>query len=89
MPLFETQISPPLTIFLSLKRSHLEYVTTMYNEALWHIHTPPLIGESVLKTRPFQQQQLKPDSSLGFLNRSQSPSFKDMMSLTLPKCPLT
>lgn len=90
MPLSETQISPPLTIFLSLQRSHLEYVVTMFNEALWHIYTPPLTGESVvLKTRPFQQHQLKADSSLGFLNRSRSPSFKDSLSLILPKCPLT
>lgn len=69
MPLSETQISPPLTMFLSLKRSHLDYVMTLFNEALWHIYTPPLTGESAdLKTRPFQQHQLQANSSLGILN---------------------
>lgn len=62
---------------------------TMFNEAVWHIYTPLLTGEtSALKTRPFQQHQpaVMANSSFKFLKRSHSPSFKDFVSLTFPKC---
>jgi len=59
--------------FCCLKSSPLEYVMTMFGEALWHMYTPPLTWISeVVKTRPSQQHQLAVISQQFFWSQKKS-----------------